>query len=128
MEPSIPNDVLLFIRRYIHRLETLEVLALLHSTPGRSWSAKQVSDEMRSSPVAAETALAALVAHGLIAREGAEFSFRPTRAELAEQTRRLLACYKDKRTGVIAAIFAAPRPAILSFAEAFKIKKGKPDG
>jgi len=104
------------------------VLALLQSTPGRSWSAKQVSDQMRSSPVAAETALATLVGHGLVAREGAEFTFRPARAELEEQTRRLVACYKDKRTGVIAAIFSSPAPAILSFAEAFKIKKGNPDG
>jgi hypothetical protein len=109
-------------------LETLEVLALLHSTPGRSWSAKQVSDEMRSSPIAAETALGTLLGHGLVARDAGGFSFRPARPDLEEQIRRLLACYKDKRTGVIAAIFSAPAPAILSFAEAFKIKKGKSDG
>jgi hypothetical protein len=129
LEPSIPHDVLLFIRRYIHRLETLEVLALLQSRPGKTWSAKQVSDEMRSSPLAAETALATLAGHGLIARVQSEFSFPPASAELQKQTRRLLACYREKRTGVIAAIFSTPTSAaILSFAEAFKMKKDKPDG
>jgi DNA-binding MarR family transcriptional regulator len=128
VERSIPQDVLLFIRRYIDRLETLEVLALLQSMPARAWSTKQVSDELRSSPVAVETALSALVGHRLVAREGDQFSFRPASSELDESTRRLLTCYREKRTGVIAAIFSGPTPAILSFAEAFNIKKDKPDG
>jgi hypothetical protein len=106
LEPSIPTDVLLFIRRHIHRLETLEVLALLQSTPGKSWSEKEVSDALRSSPLAAATALATLTGHGLIARDEHHFVFRPASPALEHQTRRLLACYKEKRTGVIAAIFA----------------------
>ena len=84
---------------------------------------------MRSSTFAAETALGTLVGHGLVARDQDQFSFRPGSAELEAQTRRLLACYKEKRTGVIAAIFSTPTSAaILSFAEAFKIKKDKPGG
>lgn len=125
LEPSIPSDVLLFIRRYIHRLETLEVLALLQGTPGKAWSAREVSDELRSAPHGAATALATLVGHGLVARNEDRFSFRPASLELEQQTLRVLACYKEKRTGVIAAIFAGPSSAIRSFAEAFNIKKDR---
>jgi DNA-binding IclR family transcriptional regulator len=127
LEPSIPSDVLAFIRRYIRRLETLDVLALLHADPAKAWSVKQVSDELRSSPSAVDTVLATLVAHGLVARDADRYVFRPRNAELEAQTRRLLACYKERRTGVIAAIFSAPTSAIRSFADAFHIKR-KPDG
>jgi DNA-binding IclR family transcriptional regulator len=113
-------------------LEALEVLALLQSAPGTAWSAKQVSEELRSSRVAAETTLGTLVGHRLVARNQDKFVFSPATAQLAEQTRRALACYKEKRTAVITAIFSAPTPAIRSFAEAFNLKldkkKDKPDG
>jgi hypothetical protein len=94
------------------------VLALLHATPGKTWSEREVSDALRSSPLAAAAALATLAGHGLIARDEYQFLFRPASVELEQQTRRLLACYKEKRTGVIAAIFAAP----------IALRGGKPEG
>ena len=128
LESSIPADVLAFIRRHIHRLETLEVLALLQGTAGRTWTATQVSDELRSSPHTADAALAGLVGHGLVARNKDVYLFDPSSVDLEEQSRRVVACYREKRTAVIAAIFSAPSPAIRSFADAFTLKKGKSDG
>jgi len=117
-----------FIQRCIDRLETLDLLLLLQSTSGRAWTVRQLSDEMRSSVLAAESALAVLLAQGLVAKEDETYRFRPITPELEESTRRLAACYRERRTAVIAVIFSRPSEAVRSFAEAFRIKKGRSDG
>jgi hypothetical protein len=43
-------------------------------------------------------------------------------------TRRLAACYRERRTTVITLIFSRPADAVRSFANAFKLKKGSSDG
>jgi hypothetical protein len=128
LEPSIPPDILHFIRECIDRLETLDVLLLLQSAPARTWTVTQVSDEMRSSPLAAETTLEALALRGLVEKRGDAFAFHPRDAQLLDKTARLAACYREKRTAVITAIFSRPNDAVRSFAEAFRFKKGGADG
>ena len=128
LEPSLPEEITHFIRECIDRLETLDVLLLLHASPSRAWTTREVSDEMRSSPLAAETALATLLQHGLVSDDAGRFSFRPKDAKLAETTARLAACYREKRTAVITTIFSRPNEAVRSFAEAFRFKKGRSDG
>lgn len=128
MEPSIPKDVADFIRECIDRLETLDVLLLLQSARTRTWTVRQVSDEMRSSPLAVESALQTLHSRGLLGKDDDTFVFRPRNAELDEKTSRLAACYREKRTAVITIIFSRPNEAVRSFAEAFRIKKGGSDG
>ena len=117
-----------FIQKCIDRLETLDLLLLLQSTSKRTWTIKQLSDEMRSSALATESALATLLAQGLVAKEDETSHFRPITPELEETTRRLAACYRERRTAVIAVIFSRPSDAVRSFAEAFRIKKGRSDG
>jgi hypothetical protein len=126
-EQSIPEDVAHFLRECIDRLETLDVLLLLQSSRPRAWTARQVSDEMRSSPLAVESALQALLGRGLLATDGTAFSFHPRSADLDEKTSRLAACYREKRTAVISTIFSKPNEAVRSFAEAFRLKKGGSD-
>jgi hypothetical protein len=128
LEPSIPEDVVHFIRECIDRLETLDVLLLLQSARTRAWTIRQVSDEMRSSPLAVEGALQTLHSRGLLGKDGETFTFRPGNSELEEKTSRLAACYREKRTAVITTIFSKPNEAVRSFAEAFRIKKGGSDG
>jgi DNA-binding IclR family transcriptional regulator len=128
LEPSIPHDLAQFIQRCIDRLETLDLLLLLQSNAAREWTVRQLSDEMRSSPLATESALAMLLRHGFVAKDGETFRFRPLTPELEETTRRLAACYRERRSAVIAAIFSRPSEAVRSFAEAFRIKKGGSDG
>lgn len=128
MEPSIPKDLLHFITTCIDRLETLDVLMLLQSTRGRSWTAPQLSDEMRSSPLAAESALGLLVTKGLVVRKGDAYEFSPATSEMEVLTVRLAACYREKRTAVISAIFSRPSDSVRSFAEAFRLKRGGSDG
>lgn len=128
MDQPIPEDVLHFIKGYIDRIEVLDVLLLLQSAPARAWSAPEVSDEMRSSPLAAARTLDALQSRGLLAKEGDKFSFRPRSTDLDEKTARLADCYRQRRTAVITAIFARPNDAVRSFAEAFRFRKGGSDG
>ena len=128
MEPSIPPDLLHFIRECIDRLETLDVLLLLQATPARTWTVSQVSDEMRSSPLAAETALETLALRGLVEKRDNVFAFHPRDAQLLDKTTRLAAFYREKRTAVITAIFSRPNDAVRGFAEAFRFKKGGSDG
>jgi hypothetical protein len=128
LEPSIPPDLLRFIRECIDRLETLDVLLLLQATPARLWTVSQVSDEMRSSPLAAETALETLALRGLVEKRHNVFAFHPRDAQLLDKTTRLAAFYREKRTAVITAIFSRPNEAVRGFAEAFRFKKGGSDG
>lgn len=128
MEPSIPHDLAHFIQRFIDRLETLDLLLLFQSTAARAWTVQQLSDEMRSSLFATDSALAMLLRHGFVAREGDTFRFHPQTPELEQTTQRLAACYRERRTAVIAAIFSRPSEAVRSFAEAFRFKTGGSDG
>ena len=104
------------------------MLLLLHASPSRAWTAREISDELRSSPLAADAALTTLVHSALVAKEDDRFSFRSTDATTAATISRLAACYREKRTAVITAIFSRPSDAVVGFAEAFRIKKGPADG
>ncbi|HEY6825982.1 MAG TPA: hypothetical protein VI259_03930 [Gemmatimonadaceae bacterium] len=128
LDQSLPEDVLQFIKEYIDRIAILDVLLLLQSAPARAWTATEVSNEMRSSPRAAEGTLDALQSRGLLAKEGEKFSFRPRSTDLEEKTARLAACYQQRRIAVITAIFSGPNRAVRSFAEAFRFRKGGSDG
>jgi DNA-binding IclR family transcriptional regulator len=122
-ETSVPPDVAQFIRQCIDRLETLDVLLLLQATSSKDWTVQQISDEMRSSLLAAETAIATLLTHGLVSREGSGYRFRPATPGLEEQTQRLAACYRERRAAVITQIVSRRTDSIRSFADAFRIKK-----
>jgi hypothetical protein len=64
----------------------------------------------------------------LLQQDGESYRFRPQTPELDQITRRLAACYREKRTTVITLIFSRPADAVRSFANAFKLKKGPSDG
>ena len=129
MESPLPEDVKQFIRGCIDRLETLEVLLLLQASGRKVWTSTEVSEQMRSSRLAIETAFAGLVSKGLIIQHAAEgYSYQPQTPELDGAVVRLAACYREKRTAVISFIFSAPSDAVRRFAEAFRIKKGPTDG
>jgi hypothetical protein len=124
---SLPEDIVLFVRKYVERLGTLELLLFLHSSR-RTWTIPQLSSEMRSSTTAVEIGLAGLCAHELAAKDEDSFRFSPVSPELEQMTVRLAACYRERRAALIAAIYARSNDAVLGFAEAFRIKKGGGDG
>lgn len=112
-DDTIPDRIKHFIRTCIDRLETLDVLLVLSADAARAWSAQELRQEMRSSPLAVEMALRELSSKDLVREEeDGRFRFLPRTPELAEVTRRLAACYRDKRTAIITLIYSrAPGPA-----------------
>jgi hypothetical protein len=128
LESPLPEDVKQFIRGCIDRLETLEVLLLLQASGRKVWTSTEVSERMRSSRLAIETALTALVSRGLVVQQAEGYDYQPQTPELDAAAVRLAACYREKRTAVISFIFSAPSDAVRRFAEAFRIKKGPTDG
>jgi biotin operon repressor len=111
LERPLPPDVLRFIRDNIDRLGTLDVLLLLHATPAKLWTARQVSDELRSSSIAVQKALLRLRDHGLLVQDRDAFIFLPKTEELERSAARLAACVRERRTAVITAIFSRPEDA-----------------
>jgi hypothetical protein len=128
LEPSVPQDIVLFIRECVDTLGTLEILLLLRSSGGKAWTVQQISDEMRSSPLAVECSLDVLIVRGLVTQTADGYLFRPRTGDLGSKTQRLAALYYERRTAVIAIIFSRRGDAVRSFAEAFRIKKGPSDG
>lgn len=120
---ALPEHLVRFLHENIDRLETLDVLVILHADPSKSWRPSELSAHMRSSVLAAETALERLIGGGLVTREGDAHVFRPRTKDLDEQVQELVTCYREKRTAVITAIFSRPSRALQTFADAFKIKK-----
>ena len=101
------------------------MLRTLHADKTKSWTTADLSDHMRSSVMAAELVLERLVDRGLVTRERGVYRFEPRTEDLDKAVRALIACYRDRRTAVITAIFSRPTAAIQSFADAFRLKKGE---
>lgn len=128
METSVPQDIVLFIRECVDTLGTLEILLLLQSSGGRARTVQQISDEIRSSPLAVECSLDVLIVRGLVSQTADGYLFRPRTGDLESKTQRLAALYHERRAAVITIIFSRRGDAVRSFAEAFRIKKGPSDG
>lgn len=105
-QDTIPDRLRQFIWTCIDRLETLDVLLVLCSDATRAWAPQELRQEMRSSPLAVEMALRGLSSKGLVREEDGRFRFHPRTPELDELTRRLAACYRDKRTAIITLIYS----------------------
>jgi DNA-binding IclR family transcriptional regulator len=127
MDIGLPKALTEFIWDCIGRLETLETLLLLRSSPDRTWTVEELTQEMRSSEVATAQTIATLVARGLVSRESAGYRFRPKTPVLEARASELAVAYRDKRHTVIRTIFARRDAVARSFAEAFRFRRGPSD-
>lgn len=121
----IPDDVLEFIDRHVTSIDLLEILLLLRTRGERTWSAAEVSRELRSNEQAAGDRLNSLRSAGLVEQvAGAEqkYLYAPASAGLDLLVSRLDQCYRDYRLRVIERVFTKPDE-LRSFAEAFRIRK-----
>jgi hypothetical protein len=118
-------DVRAFIHAHIHSVEQLEVLLLLRRERARSFTGKEIANELRIHPDSAEQRLSDLEDRGLAGRDGERFSYAPANGELERCVNGLAAAYADARVSVIQTIFSKPQDPLKNFADAFKLK-GKP--
>jgi hypothetical protein len=132
----ISDDVNTLLRDCIESFEQLEVLLLLHRTPGQPWTADAVSTAtpLKLSLDVAEEALAHLRRWKLVEGEARIYRYNPAN-RLDATVRALAAVYEDDRLEVMKimnqnAIERVRTSALRAFADSFFVGKGgkKSDG
>ena len=124
MPNEIPEDLQEFMKKYINSISLLEVLLMFKRDPERSWSANNISTEMRTNPSYASAQIAELVTLKLVVPATSDEAYRfntdsPHSLVIAE----LEELYINRRPTIINFIYSPPIDSIRSFADAFKIKK-----
>jgi hypothetical protein len=129
-EDAIRDNVKAFIAAHIHSVVELECLLLLHGQPQREWSAEELGRELRVATEWAQRELLDLSARQLaVAVPGATPArYRYAGAgETHDTVQRLADAYARRRVTVTELIFSKPAtpPPLQSFADAFKLRKGR---
>lgn len=133
-EQGIPANVQALIAQHIESVVQLEVLLLLSANPERGWTAAQIAQELRIDTGGAAAQLETLIAKGFLARDPAQpevVRFSPSDAAAAGDVAGLAKAYADRRVAVTAMIYSKPIEPIdpvRTFADAFRLRKERPDG
>jgi len=101
----------------------LEVLLFLMRYPERSWTAEEISREMRTNVSYAEQQLADF--NGIVVmldEVPRRYQYRPT-DDVHQIVKKVDELYASHRHALINSIYAKPVDAIRSFADSFKLKK-----
>lgn len=124
-ERGIPREVQAFIRTHLSSVAQLEILLLLHSSPGAPHAPEDVAETLRIDPVWASAEMQRLHASGLFepSDEGSAYCYRPTTAALDGAVSGLAKAFGTHRVSVITLIFSTPSDSVGSFADAFKLKR-----
>lgn len=127
---EIPADVLEFILGHIHSVEMLEVLTLLHGQPEKSWTLPEVDDVIRSNPASLGIRLRDLVRIGFVESriQGTNpevFQFKPVDERRMSLATSIMSLYRLRRPEIVELIYKKPLQEIMSFSDAFKVKRDK---
>ncbi len=127
---DLPGEVRSLVARCLASVEHLEALLLLEKDGSRWWSPQEVADELRTSSSSARRRLEELGAFNLLdVRIGQDVLYRyaPGDAGLSRTVESLRRCYQEQRVAVLSEILARPAHAIIDFADAFRLGKGRHD-
>ena len=133
-EDAIPDEVKAFIAAHIESVLQLEVLLLLHAQAPRQFTAAELAQELRIDAAWVSVQLASLADAGVLTAAapapGAapQSRYEPRAADLDRAVAGLAREYAARRVTVIGLIFSKPVDKIRSFADAFRLRKDKPDG
>jgi hypothetical protein len=121
---SLPDDVQLFLYQHISSVEQLEVLLITRRSPGRSWSAAEMADELYSHPSSINQRFQALLG-AKVMRETApgHFQYAPESSELDATIGRIDTMYQERRVAVISLIASKPNESVKAFSDAFRIRR-----
>jgi hypothetical protein len=110
---------------HITSVEQLEILLLVRGEPGKEWSARAVSEAMRTSESSAAMRLKDLSARGLLSQEGSppRYRYAPNSGALARGVDELARAYAERRYTVIELIFSKPIDKLRVYAEAFRVSR-----
>lgn len=122
MSNEIPERLRVYIRKNFYSVSLLDVLFILKRAFPKGWTAKELSNEMRTNHSYASSQLAELASSKILKIEGETYIFSPEGEDL-ELINDLEELYHTRRSTVIGFIYSQPIDSIRNFADAFKIKK-----
>lgn len=125
MSAGIPEDVHRFILHCIDSVEQLEILLLLHGSPGTDRSPEGVARELYSNPDSVARRLASLAAKDLLVagHSPSTYRYQPKSPELAATVTRLADTYRERRVAVITLLASNPMDNVRAFSDAFRLRK-----
>jgi hypothetical protein len=127
---TIPQDIREFVARYLPSVEHLEVFIVLQRNTTRSWSAPDMSTELRIPESTAENVLERLASDNFLDVKISNeilYRFNPVTAALEHSAALCADLYVRERIAMINLVMAATLGPMRDFAEAFRIKKGTRD-
>jgi hypothetical protein len=131
-ESDIPKPVRDFVTEHIDSVLQLEVLLLLVAQPARWFTPDDVGTELRIEPRWVSSQLERLCAANVLTCNSdarpASYRYDSTRTDQDAAVQGLAAAYAQRRVSVISLIFSKPVDRLRSFADAFRLRKDKPDG
>lgn len=130
MPDDIRADLRDFIVNEIGSIAQLELLLLLHKDSAREWTAEDAARELYTGAQAMATLLEGFRARGYVTATGSprvSYRFAPNVPEVEQLVRDLAQLYQERRVTVINLIYAGPVHKLQSFADAFRLRKPKPE-
>jgi hypothetical protein len=129
--PRVPKDIRDFVARFLPSVEHLETFVVLQRNTTRSWSAPDISAELRIPESTAADVLERLASDNFLDVKISNeilYRFNPATAALEGAAARCAEFYVRERIAMMNIVMTAAIGPIHEFAEAFRIKKGKIDG
>jgi hypothetical protein len=127
---EIPSPVQAFLLEHIESYEQLEILLLLRLEATEIWSEARISARLGLSATLTADALSALLAHGLVRRQGEppRCVFAPRSEALDQVVTELARSYASQRLEILKlmsanAIKRMRTDALRAFADAFVLRK-----
>jgi hypothetical protein len=128
-DEAISREVRDFLEAYIHSVAQLEILLAVHAQSDRDWDAADLGRELSITTDVAEMHLEDLSARALLIEEGnpPRYRYMPP-GEIKTAIEDLAHAYSVRRVAIIGLIFSKPVDDVRSFADAFRVRKGKRRG
>ena len=124
----VPREVRDFVARFLPSVEHLETFIVLQRNSTRSWSASDLSAELRIPQSAADDVLERLASDNFLdvkISNEIRYRFNPATASLEASSALCADFYQRERIAVINLVTSATLSPMRDFAEAFRLNKGK---
>lgn len=129
--PKVPKEIRDFVARFLPSVEHLETFIVLQRNTTRSWSALDISQELRISESIAADVLERLASDNFLDVKISNeilYRFDPATAALEAVSARCAEFYARERIAMMNTVMSAALGPMHDFAEAFRIKKGQGNG
>jgi hypothetical protein len=122
-QSGVPARVKQFIARHIQSVEQLEVLLLLRAARDKEWTPDEVRRALVTQPESAHGWLEDLADRGLASVQDRRYRYDPPTPEVERTIDELARSFAMYRVSVIGLIFSQPSERVMTFADAFRIRR-----